>query len=382
MFGFKNALVMVENLGIIRTNLQIKDGKFYSFNDDKTLKTIRDDLIIVPGFIDEHMHGANGSDVMYGTQEALENISKSIVQDGVTSFLATTMTMSESEITKALRNIGNCFNSGLNGANLLGAHLEGPFISQKYCGAQSPLNIKKPSVLLMDKFYKASKQKIKMVTFAYEEAEDDFVNYLKQHNIVASIGHSDCSSACLQEGIKQGISCSTHTYNAMRGIHHRDVGIVGEVMIKENIYAEIICDLHHVSAEAIKLLYKCKGKDKIVLITDSMEARYLPDGEYSLGGQSVCVSKGTARLKNGTLAGSILKMNEAIRNIRKVLNISFAEAIDMATINPAKNLNIDDKKGSIKLNKDADFVIVDEDYNVYATFVGGKQVYKGGNYEI
>lgn len=381
MFGFKNANVYVEGKGIIKTCLQIENGKFSSFLDSNLLVELKDDLIIVPGFIDEHIHGANGSDVMDGTIDDLLNISRAISRDGVTSFLATTMTMEEEKICKALDNIHNFMKEEHDGSTILGVHLEGPFISKKYCGAQDPSNIQKPSIAAIEKYISASGQKIKMVTVAYEECEDGFIKYLNEKDIVPSIGHSDCTSDLLKKGIGEGIKSSTHTYNAMRGIHHRDIGIVGEVMLNENVYAELICDLHHVSEDAIKLLYKCKGKDKIILITDSMEARYLNDGIYSLGGQEVFVSNGTARLKDGTLAGSILRMNDAIRNIQHVLNISLEDAIDMASINPAKNLKIHDRKGSIAINKDADFVIVDKYLNVYATFVNGKQIYKGENYE-
>lgn len=381
MFGFKNAKVYVEGQGIIRTNLQIENGKFVSFLDSESLISIRDDLIIVPGFIDEHMHGANGSDVMNGTPSDITNITQSVTQDGVTSVLLTTMTMEEDKITCALKNVDQCMKSNVQGANILGVHLEGPFISKKYCGAQNPQNIQKPTKSLMSKFISDSNKNIRLVTFAYEESEEEFVDYLIKNNIIPSIGHSDCTSDLLKKGISEGIQSSTHTFNAMRGIHHRDIGIVGEVMLQEKVYAELICDLHHVSEDAIKLLYKCKGKDKIILITDSMEARFLSEGTYSLGGQKVYVSEGTARLKDGTLAGSILRMNDALRNIRSVLNISLEDAIDMASINPAKNLKIDDKKGSIALNKDADFVIIDDNFNVYATFINGKQIYKGENYE-
>lgn len=377
MFGFKNANVYVEGHGIIKTNLQVENGKFSSFDYAENLQNLDEDLIIVPGFIDEHIHGANGSDAMYATRNDLENIAKSITRDGVTSFLFTTMTMDEKHILSALACIKEYIAKPKEYANALGIHLEGPFISAKFCGAQDPQNIIKPSIEVLDMYLKESGNNIRIITFAYEESEKGFVPYLLNHNIIPSIGHSNCTSSLLKEGINEGIKVSTHTYNAMRGIHHRDVGIVGEVMLDDRLNAELIADLHHVSEDAIRLLYKCKGKDRIILITDSMEARFLDDGKYSLGGQDVYVKDGTARLKDGTLAGSILHMNDAIKNIKEVLDISLEDAIDMATINPARNLGIDKQKGSITLGKDADFAIVDKNMKVYATYVGGKEVYKG-----
>ena len=162
----------------------------------------------------------------------------------------------------------------------------------------------------------------------------------------------------------------------MRGIHQREIGTVGAALLYDNLASELICDLHHVSEDSIRLHYKSKPIDKLILITDSMEARFLKDGMYKLGGQDVKVENGTARFLDGTLAGSILHMNDAIKNFKNTCKTSLEEAIDKATINPAKNLNIDAYKGSIALNKDADFVIIDKDLNVYATFINGKLVFK------
>ena len=375
MFGFRNANIYIEGKGIIKSSIQIENGKIKSFEDDVSLKELPDNLIIVPGFIDEHMHGANGSDAMYPHEKDIFNISRSITQDGVTSFLATTMTMPEEEIIESLKNIAKCMDLKNNGANILGIHLEGPFISKMYSGAQAKEAIKSPDVELMNKFYEASNHKIRIVTFAYEENGRDLLRYLINNKIVASMGHTNCSANIAIEGIKNGISCSTHTFNAMKGIHHRDIGTVGAAMISNDVYCEIICDLHHVSEDAIKLLYLTKGLEKIILITDSMEARFLSDGQYKLGGQDVFVSNGKALLKNGTLAGSILHMNDAIRNIKNILNLKLEDAIDLATKNPAKNLKIYDKKGSINIGKDADLAIVDRDLNIYKTFVNGIEVY-------
>lgn len=374
MFGFKNSNIYVEGQGIIKTNLKIENGKFTSFEKEDNFVELEDKYIIVPGFIDEHIHGANGSDTMDATNEALHNIASSLTKDGVTSFLATTMTMDEEHINNVLVNIAN-YKASDNEAILLGIHLEGPFISPKYCGAQDPSKIIKATPSLIKKYQELANNKIKIITLAPEENEDIY-EVMKELNIIASAGHTNATCEDIKKAIDKGLSMTTHTYNAMKGIHHREIGTVGAALLYDELACEVICDLHHVSEDAIRLLYKSKPIDKLILITDSMEARFLKDGMYKLGGQDVKVENGTARLLDGTLAGSILHMNDAIKNFQNVCKTSLEEAIDKATINPARNLNIEAYKGSIALNKDADFVIVDKDLNVYATFVNGKLVYR------
>ena len=216
---------------------------------------------------------------------------------------------------------------------------------------------------------------IKQVTLACEQNGMELIKYLSQNNIVASVGHSNSEYDMVIEAADCGATSITHTYNAQRGIHHRDIGVVGAAMLDDRFSCELICDLIHVSPAAIKLLYKTKGKNRICLITDSIEAKYMPDGQYSLGGQPVYVKDNAARLENGTLAGSTLKMNEAVYNFKKTLNLSLEEAVDCATINPAKILGVDDRKGSIEIGKDADLIVVDEDMNVYMTICRGEVVY-------
>lgn len=374
MFGFKNSNIYIEGKGIIKSSLAIKDNKFYSFDANDSFEELDDKYIIVPGFIDEHIHGCNHSDVMNATSNDLDNIASSLVKEGVTSFLATTMTMSEYDITKALENVAN-YKKNI-GANLLGIHLEGPFISKVYAGAQNEEYIIKPTSDLLNKYIKASKNKIRMITIAPEEVDENIYNILKENNIIISAGHTNASNEDIKNAINLGLTTTTHTFNVMKGFHHREIGTVGASLLFDELSCEIICDLHHVSKDAIKLLHKFKPKDKIILISDAIEAKFLKEGIYSLGGQEVIVKNGTARLKNNTLAGSILHLNDAIRNYKNVCNISLEEAIDAATINPAKNLRIDNNKGSINIEKDADFVIIDKDFNIYRTYINGKEVYR------
>lgn len=376
MKGFKNCNIYVEGKGIVKSNLEVENGKITSFNAVDGALELDDKYIVVPGFIDRHIHGANNSDSMYPTLKDIRNICATVASEGVSTFLPTTMTQTVENICKALENIANYIETENDkGAYVLGMHLEGPFISKKHKGAQVESCIIPCSVEKFQIFEKASHGYIKEVTMAYEENGKELANYLHSKGIVASIGHTDATCAEVIEASKNGVTSATHTYNAMKGLHHREAGTVGGVFLCDSIYSELICDLVHVSSDAIKVLYKIKGQDKITLITDGIEAKHLPDGKYKLGGQDVYVKGKEARLADGTLAGSTLKMNDAIRNMQGVIGLSMEKAIDLATINPARVLGIDNQKGSIALGKDADFAIIDKDYNVYMTVSNGRVVF-------
>ena len=374
--GFKNSNVYVEGKGVIKTSVAIENGKIVAFNESENQVELDDKFIVIPGFIDRHVHGANGSDAMYPNLEDLRNICKTVASEGVSSFLPTTMTQTVENICAALNNIKEYVEKENDkGAYVLGVHLEGPFISPKYKGAQLEECIIPCDVEKFKVFEEASGNTIKQVSLAYEENGKELSNYLASKNIVASLGHTNATAVEVVEAAQNGVTSATHTYNAMKALHHREAGTVGGVLISDEIYAELICDLIHVSKEAIKVLFKAKGLEKVTLVTDGIEAKHLPDGIYKLGGQDVYVKGREARLIDGTLAGSTLKMNEAVRNIKSVLNLSLEKAVDLATINPAKVLKIDDQKGSIALGKDADFAVVDADFNVYMTVANGVVVY-------
>ncbi|HHX78731.1 MAG TPA: N-acetylglucosamine-6-phosphate deacetylase [Acholeplasmataceae bacterium] len=377
MKGFTNCNIYVEGLGIVKTSLEIKDGMINKIGEFAGGIVLPDNLYVIPGFVDQHVHGGNHSDAMYPTQDDILNISKTVATEGVTSFLATTMTQSEENIIKALKNINTYIeNQYSEGAQVLGIHLEGPFISKKFKGAQPEEYIIPCDVETYKRYEKASGGHIKIVTLAYEENGKELTKYLVKNNVVVSLGHTDATAKDVYEAVENGATCATHCYNAMKSLHHREAGTVGGSMLSDEMYCELISDLIHVCPDAIKILFKLKGKDKMILITDGMEAKHLSDGDYKLGGQTVHVVGKEARLDSGNLAGSTLFMNEAVRNIKNVMDLSMEDAIDLATMNPAKNINVFDKKGSIKIGKDADFVIVDKDFNIYETIRGGVSVYK------
>ena len=376
--GFKNSRIYVEGKGIIKTNLAIENGMIKAIGDDfdtADFEELEEDKILIPGLVDEHIHGAGGADAMNGKMEDLMTIAKYQAMDGTTSFNFTTMTMKKDIILKALKTIAEYMSEDRDGARVMGIHLEGPFICEAFCGAQNPGDILPLNVDDLNNFIKASHDHIKIITACYKPGHEDFAKVLSDHDIMASLGHTDDTSEEAFDAFNHGFKTATHTYNAMKGIHHREIGTLGAVMLDDSVKCELIADLHHVSPGAIKLLYKNKGKNRIILITDSMEAKGLPDGMYQLGGNPVVVKDGTARLENGTLAGSILHLNDGVKNIKDVLGISLEEAIDMASINPARNMHLDHEIGSIKEGKRADFAIIDKDVRVYETIRDGKVIY-------
>ena len=376
MKGFKNTWIVTEK-GLEKTSLTY-DEKFVTIGkNEEGLQELPEEYVVVPGFIDEHVHGAAGSDAMDGTMEDLGKIANALASEGTTAFLATTMTQSPENITKALKAVKAYRElSPESGAEILGVHLEGPFISKDFVGAQPIEYLAKPSVEVFKKYQDASGDCVRIVTLAPEvEGSTELIKYLVSQNIVASIGHTNATYVDVKKAVEVGATNLTHTYNAMKPLHHREVGTVGSGFLFDELNCECICDGIHVSGPAIQLLHKNKPADKMTLITDAMRAKHMPDGVSELGGQVVIVKNGEARLENGTLAGSVLKMNNAVKNVMKFLNLPLEEVVKLASQNPAKNLGVFDQMGSIKEGKRADFDILDKDLNVVQTVRNGKVIY-------
>lgn len=375
--GFKNAnCVFVD--GVRKVDIRWGSGKIASFSKQADAPSLKEGIFLCPGFIDEHIHGANGSDVMDGTIASLENISSSLTQEGVTSYLATTMTESVPSIEKALENVKEYRKRVHKGAQIEGVHLEGPFISPVFKGAQALEYIREPNAEELDHFHHLSGEAIREVTFAYERDKDDaFLSYCLEHHIVPSLGHSDCPGSLAMEGFKKGISCVTHLFNAQRRFHHRDVGVTGAALLMDNVKTELIADLHHSCLEAVSLVFKTKKKEDIILISDSTEAKYLPEGTSAkLGSQPIWVKGGVAVLEDGTIAGSILHLDQALRNVRPLAkDYSYADLINLVTANPAKNIGLEKEIGSLAIGHRANFVLLDKDFHVLATIVNGEVVY-------
>ena len=379
MKGFKNVKAYIYGTGIIQTNIGIENGIItYIGNDNKKITDPLDiDGILVPGFIDEHIHGAGNFDSMDISNNSINTISKTLAKEGTTSFLATTMTQSVDSIKNSLINIKSSLSQKINGAELIGIHLEGPFLSSEYKGAHLEDFIIDPNIELLNEFMQLSNNLIKIVTYAPEKDVDfKFLNYLINNNIIASAGHSSATYDIINKASKLGLNSITHTYNAQSKLHHREIGIVGCALLIDELYTEIICDLIHISIPAIQLLIKNKPKDKIILITDSIKAKGIDINTTDLGGQTVTIKNGKATLKDGTIAGSVLKMNDAIKNLVTKVNIPFEDAINYATYNPAKHLGIIDQTGTIEVGKKANLTVLNENYNITLTMVNGKIVYK------
>ncbi|WZL73021.1 N-acetylglucosamine-6-phosphate deacetylase [Clostridiaceae bacterium 35-E11] len=379
---FKNATLYLENEVLENAWLKITGEKIVDFGVGDKFKEAIDlkDKMVVPGFIDQHIHGAKGFDTMDATIESLENIAIALSKEGVTSFLATTITQSEENICKALKNAASYIDQyNYKGAEVLGIHLEGPFVSKEYAGAHIPMFIQSPSVAQFKKYQKAAGNHIKIVTLAPEEDDAyQLITYLQENHVVASIGHSNAKYEEVEQAVKHGATNITHCYNAMRGIHHREVGVLGAAMLLEPLKAEIICDGIHVQKEAVRLLYHQKKEKGMILITDAMRAKGLKEGTYELGGQSIVVKENEARTEKGNLAGSVLFMEAGIKNIIDYTGCTLLEVVKMASENPAKQIGIYHRKGSIQQGKDADLVILDKHYHIHMSICRGQICYRKG----
>ena len=365
--------------GVRKGSITFDERSILSFEALENASTLPEDVFLAPGFIDEHIHGAKGCDAMDGDPESILKIAEALVQEGVTSFLATTMTETIPAIEKSLLSIQEAKKKQTSGANIAGIHLEGPFISPIFKGAQAEINIQKPNPVLLERFQKLSGGLIRIVTFAYEEdGGEEFLKACLRLHITPSLGHSNATGQEALASFDKGVTSVTHLYNAQSRFHHRDIGIVGATLLRDGVKAEIIADFHHSSKEAIALLCKTKRKEDIVLISDSTEAKGLGEGaKAKLGSQEIHVQNGLALLENGTIAGSILRIDDALRNVSSVAKgYSYSDIVNLSTLNPAKNLGLDGRLGSIAIGKEPSFALLDSSFHVLATIVNGTVAYR------
>ena len=328
---------------------------------------------VLPGFIDIHIHGGYGEDAMDASYDGLNHLAKQLLSEGTTTFLATTMTQSDENIEKALNNIVACYENQTLGeaAEIGGVHLEGPFISEHKVGAQNPKYVQRPTVEKIRHFQEVAKGLIKIITFAPEvEGAHDTLNELRDE-IIFSMGHTVATFEEANEAVERGAKHVTHLYNAATPFEHRNPGVFGAAWTNQGLNTEIIGDGIHSHPAAVDIAYKQKGYTHMYLITDAMRAKGMKDGEYDLGGQNVIVKGKEARLENGALAGSILKMNEGLHNLIQFTHDSLDHLWRVASLNQAVALNIDKQKGSLSIGKDADIVIVDDHIQVDTTIKSG-----------
>ncbi len=329
---------------------------------------------IAPGLIDLHIHGYLGKDVCDGEEESIRTIAGGIIKNGVTGFLPTTMTVSMDVIEKAVKVCGKLMEESKtwNGTAILGVHAEGPFINPSKKGAQNEAYIKKPDYEFVKKF----KDIIRIITLAPEmdPGFTEITKIRKNTDVVVSMGHTDADYETALASTRSGVRHATHLYNAMSGPNSRKPGVV-TAALNSDVTCEMIVDTFHVNPANYKMVYKMKGR-KLCFITDCLPAGGLPEGEYTLGGQKF-ISKGIeCRLPDGTIAGSVLKLNKGILNFYKNTDVPLWECVNCASLNPAAAIGIDKYKGSIEPGKDADIIILDDEFNVLKTIIGGEIRYE------
>lgn len=332
------------------------------------------DAILAPGLIDIHIHGAAGHDVMDASEDGLAAIERLLVRHGVTSYCPTTVTAPMEETLQSLEALGRAVqkkDTTLDRARPLGIHLEGPFLSHARRGVHSPLYLQRASQHIFDQMWDAAGRQVSILTIAPElDGALELIRNATARGICVSIGHSNASLEQTVAGVRAGTRHATHTFNAMRRMDHRDPGLLGAILTDNNLTADIIADGQHVRPEVVDVFLRAKGLDRAVLITDGISATGMPDGTYHLGSYQVEVCDGRCE-SHGKLAGSVLTMDLAIRNVMKFGGISFQDAIRLATLNPARVLGIENRKGSLQVAADADIAVFSPAGEIRQTIVGG-----------
>jgi N-acetylglucosamine-6-phosphate deacetylase len=355
--------------------LEIKDGKFGCYH--VTLPSESAHVInhvgkwIAPGLVDTHIHGFKNHDIMDNSFEGLKEISEGLLSCGVTSFLPTTLTSSHEILKEVVAMIGENYKN-VRGAKIKGIFLEGPFFTEKHKGAQNTKYFCDPSIEMLEEWQQYSKHFIKKIALAPERmGAGDFIEHAFHNRVTVALAHSDATYAEARQAVEKGATIFVHTFNGMSGLHHREPGMVGAAMNLPEVFAEIICDGHHVHPAAANMLMNARGRKETVLVTDCTMAGGMPDGRYQLGEFPVEVKDGAVRLESGSLAGSILQLNEAVKNVVDWGIATTEEAIYMASTAPAKSIGIDGECGMIATGYDADFIVLTPELNLTATYLDG-----------
>lgn len=368
---------------IFDAGILVRDGQIESISARESMalpagavEVEAGDFTAIPGFVDVHIHGAGGRDVMEGTTDALRTVAKKLAQFGTTSFLATTVTAGTDDTLRAVegmaRYVAEQHQSDPACAEVLGIHFEGPFLSKARRGVHPADLLQLPSAPVLERFLKAAAGNARILTIAPELlGATPCIDAARNAGLVVSIGHTDATYEQARAAIARGARHATHVYNAMRPFTHRDPGVIGAVLTSTDVTAELIADGIHVDEVAMKILLQAKGSERVVLISDGISATGMPDGKYMLGGIEVTVSNGVCRNADGNLAGSTLTLDRALRNIVN-LGIPLPAAVRMLTLNPASLLGIEFKKGALRTGADADILLLDEGLQI-------RQVWTRGN---
>ena len=369
--------IILEDSEISQAYLEIKDdGTFGSILEEKPEGTIIDYSAyhLAPGLVDTHIHGYASHDVMDNDFEGIKVISEGLLSCGVTSWLPTTLTDSVENLDAVCETIGQ--HAGQEtGAKIQGIFLEGPFFTEKYKGAQNPKYMSDPSIEKLDKWHRLSQGLVNKIAIAPErQGVKEFIEFANSKDIRTALAHSDATYQQAKEAVDAGANIFVHVYNGMSGLHHREPGMVGAALNLKNVYAEMICDGHHVHPAAAEVVMKARGPEETVLITDCMRAGGMGEGLSRLGEFEVVVKDGTARLKDsGSLAGSILELIEAVQNVLAWGLVSLPDALRMASLAPAKSVGIDHVCGLIAEGRPADLIVVDDAGQLIATYLDGQK---------
>lgn len=373
-----NGEVYIEHRFLKKT-IKIEDGKLIILPPDAPIKDGAEvynaaGKKVVPGFIDVHTHGAVGVDVNAATAEDYEKICRFAAGNGTTSWLCSVLTDTKEQTEWCIDEYKKHQKMEHKGANLLGIHLEGPFLSSEYKGAMPEHLLQKANMPLLKEYQDRAEGNIRYITISPEvEGLIDDIPAMKELGITVAIGHSGADYDTSWKAINNGAECCTHTFNAMKLLHQHFPAIMGAAL-ESDIYCEAICDGRHLHPGTVRLLLKVKGLDKVVAITDSIMAAGLPDGRYKLGVNDVIVEDGDAKLENGVRAGSTLTQNVALKNLLAFTGKCLEEILPLLSENPARLIKVYDKKGSIADGKDADIVLLDAENDIADVFVGGNLI--------
>ena len=374
----KNAKLFNDSFEVIRADVETDGEEIVRIGPERTGTEHSIDLsgcLILPGLVDIHIHGCAGVDTFDGTRDAIERMAAHLVQKGVTSFCPTTMTGSSEQIAAALSAVRDCMDRPPQGAAVLGAHMEGPYLSSGKKGAQRGDALRSPDFAEFLRLYHGCGGAIRLVDVAPEcENARDFITRASEFCTV-SVAHSEADYDTAMQGFQWGITHATHLFNAMTGFHHRQPGIVGAVFDSPDVRAELICDGLHIHPAVLRTAFRLLGEKRSIIVSDSMRAAGLPDGESELGGQKVFLKNGEARLADGTIAGSTTNLLDEIKNLVR-FGIPLRQIVRSATINPAAAIGMDGEIGSIRKGKRADFTVLNEALDLRLVVVRGKVAYE------
>ena len=372
--------IVLDDQVIDKAYLTIEGGKFGPIlMEEPQDAPIKDysNSIVAPGLVDTHIHGYKSHDVMDNDFEGIKVISEGLLSCGVTSWLPTTLTSSAQLLNDVCETIGNHYQE-VTGAKIRGIFLEGPFFTEKYKGAQNPKYMSDPSVEKLAKWHELSQGLVNKIAIAPErKGVKEFIEFAKSKGVYTALAHSDATYEEAAAAVDAGANIFVHIYNGMSGLHHRNPGMVGAALSLDKVFAEMICDGHHVHPAAARVVTRARGPKETVLITDCMRAGGMGEGQSRLGEFEVVVKDGTARLKDtGNLAGSILELKQGVKNVVDWGLVSPAEALRMASLTPAQSVGIDSVCGRIAPGYEADFIVVSDQLELEATYLDGELRYQ------